>query len=41
MNARLATLLLAAMTCGLAANAALAQSAMAASSRSAMSHDSM
>ena len=41
MNVRLATLLLAGMTCGFAATSAFAQDAMAHSSSSAMSHDSM
>ena len=41
MNARLATLLVAAMTCGFAAAPVFAQDAMPASSSTAMSHDSM
>jgi pentapeptide MXKDX repeat protein len=41
MNVRLATLLVAALTCTVAAGSALAQEAVASSSGTAMSHDSM
>jgi pentapeptide MXKDX repeat protein len=41
MNVRLATLLAAAMSCGLATTAVFAQDTMAASSSTAMSHDAM
>lgn len=41
MNARLTTLLVAAMSCGFATTSVFAQDAMATSSGTAMSHDAM